>query len=242
MVKVTALSVSIGAIVSPSMILREKRSAQPACFASPGTGAVDTFSVDWHGEQLEFMDNCCPPTRIGVDGMNMQALTAHSCGTLHLLHKLSWRMGKTTAATLQSEDGDWSGDYRGPLLDGWEQKSEMKQYPRNVQYTEGKSTVFGTALNYVTMRLLGVARDDPDVARARTLLHHLGGAVCIPSWGKFWLAVLNVYHWNGALESPPMGTGTFLQHVVPLQTVAQSTLFVIVGAPYWEQAQPRDLD
>ncbi|KAL5496581.1 hypothetical protein EMCRGX_G012891 [Ephydatia muelleri] len=64
-------------------------------------------------------------------------------------------------------------------------------------HTEGKSTVFGTALNYVTMRLLGVARDDPDVARARTLLHHLGGAVCIPSWGKFWLAVLNVYHWNG---------------------------------------------
>ena len=23
---------------------------RPACFASPGTGAVDTFSVDWHGE------------------------------------------------------------------------------------------------------------------------------------------------------------------------------------------------
>ena len=42
-----------------------------------------------------------------------------------------------------------------------------------------------------------MARDDPDVARARTLLHHLGGAVCIPSWDKFWLAVLNMYHWNG---------------------------------------------
>ena len=26
------------------------------------------------------------------------------------------RMGTTT---LQTEDGDWSGDYRGPLLDGW---------------------------------------------------------------------------------------------------------------------------
>eukprot|EP00731_Ephydatia_muelleri_P008269 Em0004g607a len=131
-----------------------------------------------------------------------------------------------------------------------EQKSEMKQYPRNVQrddggwglYTEGKSTVVGTALKYVTMRLLGVARDDPDVARARTLLHHLGGAVCIPSWGKFWLAVLNVYHWNGVhclfperwWDPPPMGTGTSFQHVVPLQT-AQSTLYVIVGAPYWEQ-------
>eukprot|EP00731_Ephydatia_muelleri_P038519 Em0789g1a len=179
-----------------------KKIRTASVFCIPRDRGIDTFSVDWHGEQLEFMDNCCPPTRlcegsllflcrIGVDGMNMQALTAHSCGTLHLLHKLSWRMGKTTAATLQSEDGDWSGDYRGPLLDGW--------------YTEGKSTVFGTALNYVTMRLLGVARDDPDVARARTLLHHLGGAVCIPSWGKFWLAVLNVYHWNGSSGIPPNG-------------------------------------
>eukprot|EP00731_Ephydatia_muelleri_P035530 Em0132g9a len=53
------------------------------------------------------------------------------------------RMGKTTAATLQTEDGDWSGDYRGPLL-RWLHK--------------GKSTLFGTALNYVTMRLLSVAR------------------------------------------------------------------------------------
>ena len=24
-----------------------------------------------------------------------------------------------------------------------------------------------------------------------------GGAACIPSWGKFWLAVLNVYDWDG---------------------------------------------
>lgn len=24
-----------------------------------------------------------------------------------------------------------------------------------------------------------------------------GGAVGIPSWGKFWLAILNVYSWEG---------------------------------------------
>jgi lanosterol synthase len=61
----------------------------------------------------------------------------------------------------------------------------------------GNSTVFGTALNYVSMRLLGVGKDDKDVLRARDLLHSLGGAVSIPSWGKFWLSVLNVYDWNG---------------------------------------------
>ena len=65
------------------------------------------------------------------------------------------------------------------------------------RHTAGKSTVFGTALNYVILRLLGVDRDDRDATRARALLHHLGGANSIPSWGKFWLAVLGVYDWSG---------------------------------------------
>ena len=65
------------------------------------------------------------------------------------------------------------------------------------RHTAGKSTVFGTALNYVTMRLLGVDRDDRDLTRARAMLHQLGGAGSIPSWGKFWLAVLGVYEWSG---------------------------------------------
>jgi lanosterol synthase len=81
----------------------------------------------------------------------------------------------------------------------------MIRYLRNVQnpdggwglHIAGNSTVFGTALNYVSMRLLGVGKDDKDVLRARDLLHSLGGAVSIPSWGKFWLSVLNVYDWNG---------------------------------------------
>lgn len=28
-------------------------------------------------------------------------------------------------------------------------------------------------------------------------LIHIGGAAGIPSWGKFWLAILNVYSWDG---------------------------------------------
>lgn len=108
------------------------------------------------------------------------------------------------------------------------------------RHTEGPPTVFGCALNYVVMRLLGVSKDDPDMVKARKLLHKLGkknllfkccksagpcswslifyvdkartcylnkartcrnfytgGAQSIPSWGKFWLAVLNVYSWDG---------------------------------------------
>uniref|UniRef100_A0A3Q2PB37 Terpene cyclase/mutase family member n=1 Tax=Fundulus heteroclitus TaxID=8078 RepID=A0A3Q2PB37_FUNHE len=63
-------------------------------------------------------------------------------------------------------------------------------------HIEDKSTVFGTALSYTSLRILGVDPDDPDLVRARSNLHSKG-AVGIPSWGKFWLAVLNVYSWEG---------------------------------------------
>lgn len=43
-----------------------------------------------------------------------------------------------------------------------------------LRHTAGKSTVFGTALNYCTIRLLGVDREDADAVRARALLHKMG--------------------------------------------------------------------
>ncbi|XP_010731449.3 lanosterol synthase isoform X1 [Larimichthys crocea] len=121
---------------------------------------------------------------------------------------------------LQAEDGHWAGDYGGPLFllpgllitchvakiplaEAW--KKEMVRYLRSVQLPDGgwglhiedKSTVFGTALSYTSLRILGVEPDDPDLVRARNNLHGKGGAVGIPSWGKFWLAILNVYSWEG---------------------------------------------
>ncbi|XP_027950561.1 lanosterol synthase isoform X2 [Eumetopias jubatus] len=128
--------------------------------------------------------------------------------------------GMVFYAGLQAEDGHWAGDYGGPLFllpgllitcyvaqiplpAGY--REEMVRYLRSVQLPDGgwglhvedKSTVFGTALNYVSLRILGVGPDDPDLVRARNILHKKGGAVVIPSWGKFWLAVLNVYSWEG---------------------------------------------
>ncbi|KAK5861478.1 hypothetical protein PBY51_022872 [Eleginops maclovinus] len=121
---------------------------------------------------------------------------------------------------LQAEDGHWAGDYGGPLFllpgllitchiakiplpEAWQK--EMVRYLRSVQLADGgwglhiedKSTVFGTALSYISLRILGVEPDDPDMIRARNNLHSKGGAVGIPSWGKFWLAILNVYSWEG---------------------------------------------
>ncbi|XP_023486108.1 lanosterol synthase isoform X2 [Equus przewalskii] len=128
--------------------------------------------------------------------------------------------GMTFYMGLQAKDGHWAGDYGGPLFllpgllivchvariplpAGY--REEMERYLRSVQLPDGgwglhvedKSTVFGTALNYVSLRILGVGPDDPDMVRARNILHKKGGAVGIPSWGKFWLAVLNVYSWEG---------------------------------------------
>lgn len=70
-------------------------------------------------------------------------------------------------------------------------------------HIEGHSTVFGTALNYTVLRLVGVDADHPMMVRARSKLYQLGGATAIPSWGKLWLAILNVYDWDGLNPIPP---------------------------------------
>ena len=71
------------------------------------------------------------------------------------------------------------------------------------RHIEGPSTVFGTALNYCVLRILGVPADHPTCVKARATLHKLGGANAAPSWGKFWLSVLNVYDWEGCNAIPP---------------------------------------
>ncbi|ESO01213.1 hypothetical protein HELRODRAFT_81951 [Helobdella robusta] len=127
---------------------------------------------------------------------------------------------------IQADDGHWPADYGGPLflMPGLviachvtnttlqrEKKLEMVRYLRSVQcreggwglHTEAPPTVLGTALNYVTMRLLGVSARDLDLVRALGILRSLGGTLSIPSWGKFWLAVLNVYSWDGLHSLAP---------------------------------------
>ena len=56
--------------------------------------------------------------------------------------------------------------------------------------------LFVTALVYVAARLLGVEPDDPLIAPARRFLQ-AEGVLNIPTWGKFWLALVNLYDWQG---------------------------------------------
>ncbi len=56
--------------------------------------------------------------------------------------------------------------------------------------------LFVTTLVYVAARLLGTDREDCLIAPARRFIQ-AEDVLGIPSWGKFWLALLNLYDWNG---------------------------------------------
>ncbi|GKB49080.1 cycloartenol synthase [Tanacetum coccineum] len=104
-------------------------------------------------------------------------------------------------STLQADDGHWPGDYGGPMFllpglnidGGWG------------LHIEGHSTMFGSALNYVTLRLLGEGANDGEGAmeKGRKWILDHGGATAITSWGKFWLSVLGVFEWPGNNPLPP---------------------------------------
>ncbi|OWM86882.1 hypothetical protein CDL15_Pgr015918 [Punica granatum] len=134
-------------------------------------------------------------------------------------------------STIQAHDGHWPGDYGGPmfLMPGLmitlsitgalnavlseHHKQEMRRYLYNHQnedggwglHIEGPSTMFGSVLNYVTLRLLGEGPDDGDgaMARGRKWIHEHGSATAITSWGKMWLSVLGAFEWSGNNPLPP---------------------------------------
>lgn len=128
---------------------------------------------------------------------------------------------------LQLPPGNWACEYGGPmfLLPGlvitWtvtdtpipeSHAVEIKNYLFARQHPEdggwglhieGDSTVFGTAMNYTVLRLLGVEADDERMIKARGTLQKLGGAVNGPHWAKFWLSVLGVCEWEIVNPVPP---------------------------------------
>ena len=57
--------------------------------------------------------------------------------------------------------------------------------------------MFGTVLQYVALRILGLGRDDERIVRAREFILKHGGAVGTPQWGKLWLCTLNLMEWEG---------------------------------------------
>ena len=134
--------------------------------------------------------------------------------------------GLEVIAQEQAASGAWKGDYGGPLflvpiyLTGLHALGESAEpatrdgfvrFIRAHQNEDGgwgldvesRSFVFTSVLNYVALRLLGVTADDPAVRRARAWFLPHKGALGSSSWGKFILALLRLYEYEGLEPVPP---------------------------------------
>jgi squalene/oxidosqualene cyclase-like protein len=69
-------------------------------------------------------------------------------------------------------------------------------------HIESEGYMFFTCLAYVSLRLLGVSQSEPSLARARDGVR-ARDVRSIPTWGKFWLAMLGLYEYEGMNPVPP---------------------------------------
>ena len=120
---------------------------------------------------------------------------------------------------IQNEDGSWEGEMTwcpmltaqyvllhhimGRSLEPGRRRGVLRSFERTRLaggawglHEHSPPHLFVTTLVYVAARLLGVERDDPLIEPARLFLQ-AEGVAGIPSWGKFWLALLNLYDWRG---------------------------------------------
>eukprot|EP01116_Phalansterium_solitarium_P015653 TRINITY_DN3479_c0_g1_i5.p1 TRINITY_DN3479_c0_g1~~TRINITY_DN3479_c0_g1_i5.p1 ORF type:complete len:484 (-),score=86.46 TRINITY_DN3479_c0_g1_i5:131-1582(-) len=179
------------------------------------------------GRQIwKFMSDADPSSQSTVEkyllGLDSELLTFPRATT----PREAARQGAEVLRQLQSEDGHWANDYGGPMFLtpgivfasyitgfdlGDERRLQLVRYLGNQQHADGgwglhidgESTVFGTVLNYVMARLLGVETDSKMASGARQFLRKHGGAIGVPSWGKFWLFLLNLYPRDGLNALPP---------------------------------------
>ena len=135
--------------------------------------------------------------------------------------------GATFFNSLQDENsGTWPVQYKGPMFMTigyiaccYFTKTPIPEYKRIelIRYIANtahpvdggwglheidKSTCFGTTINYVCLRLLGLPASHKVCVKARKTLMKLGGAIGCPHWGKAWLSVLNLYKWEGVNPAP----------------------------------------
>ncbi len=64
-------------------------------------------------------------------------------------------------------------------------------------HEEGAGCMFTTVLTYVALRLLGRSVEDPGLSAMRAWIAGNGTALGAASWGKFFLALLNLYPYEG---------------------------------------------
>ena len=136
------------------------------------------------------------------------------------------RKGVERLAGLQEQDGSWRGLYDGPnfLLPMYVVARQLAERPiergpadgmlRQIydwQNPDGSiglclqdgGSMFTTALGYVAARMLGAGPDEPALERMRAWMHENGTALGAASWGKFFLALCNLYPYEGLMPLLP---------------------------------------
>ena len=81
-------------------------------------------------------------------------------------------------------------------------------------HPESHGYVFVTTLVYIALRLLGLPAADPLCLQARAWLRDHGGVESIPSWGKLWLAMMNLYGYEGI--NPVLPEAWLLTSALPI--------------------------
>ncbi|KAF7087536.1 hypothetical protein CFC21_090718 [Triticum aestivum] len=146
-----------------------------------------------------------------------------------------------TYSTLQAHDGHWPGGFSGilfimPLMIfalyvtgslhmviSPEHIREICRYIYNIQNEDGgwsthilgPSSMFGSCVNYVTLRILGEELDGNEAlykGRAWILSH--GSATASPQWAKIWLSVIGMYDWSG--NNPVIPELWSVPHLLPI--------------------------
>jgi hypothetical protein len=70
-------------------------------------------------------------------------------------------------------------------------------------HIESPSTMFGTVICYLAVRLLGGNEDEDWITKGREFIQKEGGAVMTSSWAKFWLCLVGCMDWKGHNSVPP---------------------------------------
>ncbi|RCV21704.1 hypothetical protein SETIT_4G158900v2 [Setaria italica] len=90
----------------------------------------------------------------------------------------------------QNEDGGWGKQVVGP------------------------STMLGSCLNYVTLRILGEESTHDALTKGREWILSHGSAAAIPQWGKMWLSMIGLYDWSG--NNPIIPELWLVPHFLPI--------------------------
>lgn len=121
---------------------------------------------------------------------------------------------------LQVDSGAWLGDYGGPMFllpmyvgtqhiagrkIAAEQRQQMIDYFFNVQnddgsmglHAEGDGSMFTSVLSYIALRLLDLPPKEPRLQTLLCWIHENGSPLGSATWGKFFLALLNLYDYEG---------------------------------------------